>query len=261
MSTAKEHGDKRHAFEKWLMAAAPGRFHEESFDIDRHGDYYENAETHLFWTVWEAGCASARSHVAPNCPYRSYKDHDPANCGHCSSPSTTRQSSETPRMDAVSVAMFAHFKTSAMTVQDIEDFLAEGRKLERELAVSFKRFDDLQAHYSNELTKLEGASAASAIGEPVAEVVEIKDTMDSYTQRPPKSRSIVPYKPIDQLQVGTKLYTHPPTTGRSEIVEECAKVADYMHENGLNTSADQALLDCAHGIRALKNRADGGKQT
>lgn len=32
---------------------------------------------------------SALSHVAPNCPYRSYKDHDPANCGHCSSPSTT----------------------------------------------------------------------------------------------------------------------------------------------------------------------------
>ena len=42
--------------------------------------------------------------------------------------------------------------------------------------------------------------------EPVAEVIEISDTMDSYTQRPPATRTIAPYKPISELPVGTKLY-------------------------------------------------------
>lgn len=56
-------------------------------------------------------------------------------------------------------------------------------------------------------------SAPSSIA-PIAEVVEIDDTMDSYTQRPPKQRSIVPYKPIDQLPVGTKLYAAPSATAR-----------------------------------------------
>ena len=46
-------------------------------------------------------------------------------------------------------------------------------------------------------------------GEPVAEVIEISDTMDSYTQRPPATRTIAPYKPISELPVGTKLYASP----------------------------------------------------
>lgn len=45
--------------------------------------------------------------------------------------------------------------------------------------------------------------------EAVAAVVEIEDSMDSYTQRPAKKRTILPYKPIDTLPVGMKLYAAP----------------------------------------------------
>lgn len=46
-----------------------------------------------------------------------------------------QQSEPTPATDAVSAAMYEHFKTRAMTVNDIEGFLAHARQLERKARV------------------------------------------------------------------------------------------------------------------------------
>lgn len=46
-----------------------------------------------------------------------------------------QQSEPTPATDAVSAAMYEHFKTRAMTVNDIEEFLAHARQLERKARV------------------------------------------------------------------------------------------------------------------------------
>ena len=52
----------------------------------------------------------------------------------------------------------------------------------------------------------DGAVLTEAVrSEPVAEVMEIIDAMDSYVQRPEPRRSIIPYRPIGELPVGTKL--------------------------------------------------------
>lgn len=54
----------------------------------------------------------------------------------CAHPEDCMQQSEpTPATDAVSAAMYEHFKTRAMTVNDIEGFLAHARQLERKARV------------------------------------------------------------------------------------------------------------------------------